>query len=145
MPNVIIAGMEYGGISTDPENAVEILHELARARKMNEVQGVPLLGTGNMPKQRLVAGSCASLAAELRSTRQTSIVGLQADSRSECQGNRRTIPLGGRENIHRIRCSKGSKMIQLAEDQSHIRGFCGALRLVDRPSCDGRITIGPEA
>ena len=97
VPNVIMAGMEYGDISTDPQNAVEILHELARVRRMNEIQGVPLLGTGNMPTQRLVTAWRAPLAAELRSTRQTSTGGLQADSRFECQGNRRKIPPGVRE------------------------------------------------
>jgi hypothetical protein len=43
VPNVIMAGMEYGGISTNPQNTVEILREVARARKMHHVQGVPLL------------------------------------------------------------------------------------------------------
>lgn len=39
---VIVAGMEYGGISTNPQNALEILREVARARKMNDLNGVPL-------------------------------------------------------------------------------------------------------
>jgi hypothetical protein len=43
VPNVIMAGMEYGGISTNAQNALEILREVGRARKMNNVQGVPLL------------------------------------------------------------------------------------------------------
>lgn len=43
VPNDIMAGMGYGGISTNAENALEILREVARARKMNGIQGVPLL------------------------------------------------------------------------------------------------------
>ncbi len=43
VPNVIMAGMEYGGVSTNPQNGVEVLREVARARKMHHVQGLPLL------------------------------------------------------------------------------------------------------
>lgn len=43
VPHVIMAGMGHGGISTNAQNALESLREVARARKMNDIQGVPLL------------------------------------------------------------------------------------------------------
>jgi glycosyltransferase involved in cell wall biosynthesis len=43
VPNVVMAGMEHGGISTNAQNALESLREAYRARKMNDIQGTPFL------------------------------------------------------------------------------------------------------
>lgn len=43
IPDIIIAGMQYGGRSSDVENSLRMLCEIARSRKKNGIHGFPLL------------------------------------------------------------------------------------------------------
>lgn len=53
VPDIVVAGMQYGGLGSNPKNSVLILKEIAHSRKTNSVRGIAPLWHWNYFKANL--------------------------------------------------------------------------------------------
>ena len=53
VPDIVVAGMQYGGLGSNPKNSVLILKEIAHSRKTNSVRGIAPLWHWNYFKASL--------------------------------------------------------------------------------------------